>query len=415
MKTKIPKTDITTLTRCALPVEINTLRSAPEQKPLTKAEQKDLLHRARLGEPIELYLDAVVYLQSKAPRPLPAADKREANDKCVLIRPGDLERVAKSFRGLSFLRDHNAMDLLSVGGEIAQSELGEKGGRHAIFQTLHLVSQWAVVAALEGILKTFSIHWGPKPGSRYADALYCTVCGNRMMSRDCEHWLGAVVTLPGSSEKVVVEGEWRGVQGSETSAVAFPAVRRGTGIEEIRAVLTAAREEACDDAEDEEEIAPMPSDDKLAEIRAKLAAAEEERDLVKASLAAIKAEHDAAEAIRRAQAIAIEKAAALASGLMITGSKREAYYDMVAARSAEEARDYLATLDVAAPVGQPMQTSDPAKDASAAGASDEFAKVCREQYLFDDLKISLLRQQLPSMGLTEEQFLASGEHNYWEA
>ena len=180
-------------------------------------------------------------------------------------------------------------------------------------------------------------------------------------------------------------------------------------------MLTAAREEACDDAEDEEEIAPMPSDDKLAEIRAKLAAAEEERDLVKASLAATKAEHDAAEAIRRAQAIAIEKAAALASGLMITGSKREAYYDMVAARSAEEARDYLATLDVAAPVGQPMQTSDPAKDASAAGASDEFAKVCREQYLFDDLKISLLRQQLPSMGLTEEQFLASGEHNYWEA
>ena len=212
--------------------EVLGLRALDASGPsLADAAARDaLLQEVRAGRLVRLELDAVVFAQTPEP-----------NRKFVRFAPDMLERFAKSFEGAPFLRDHDQQDLAARGGTVLSSQLipDHRLRRYArqtvpaIRQTIQLVKPWAVEAALDGTLDRFSIGWFPN-----ADVL-CTACGNPMFSLDCEHFPGDEFDGEGGSKRRV-ELLYTDAEGVETSGVAVPAVR-GTGVDEIRTALAAAR------------------------------------------------------------------------------------------------------------------------------------------------------------------------------
>lgn len=219
----------------ALNVPSFELRVSGIKSKLGKDNRRDLLMALRQGEVIELELDAVTFQQARGvPTPLPAKLRKLANANFVRFRDRDMPKFAKSFKGKPFLRDHDRRDLLKRGGTITESELRETDKQLQLSQHIHLVKPWAVEAALDGTLQTFSIGWDAStPGSAgLQNAVHCTVCGKKLFSQDCPHMPGEVVKVAKDSEPVIVEAEFRDPQGAETSAVAFPAVQ-GTNIESI--------------------------------------------------------------------------------------------------------------------------------------------------------------------------------------
>lgn len=195
-----------------------------------------LLRELRGGEVVELDVDVLAFQQPKnKPRPLPVAQRKLANRNFVTFRESDLPRLASSFVGRPFLRDHDRRDLLKRGGTITRSELQETSNQLRIMQTVRLVAPWAVEAALMGTLSSFSVGWDPSESGLTAlvDSVFCTVDGKRMFGLECRHVPGETTKVAKSEEPAIVEAEFRKPVGAEVSGVGFPAVA-GTSVEAIR-------------------------------------------------------------------------------------------------------------------------------------------------------------------------------------
>src|SRR6185295_17700417 len=197
---------------------------------LSAEGRQKLLSEVRAGNPpAKITLEAITFLQRETP-----------NRNFVRFKDGLLSRLASSFAGAPFLRDHDR-SLEARGGTVVSSELVQHRGRYqragnevpAFKQTIELVKPWAIEAALDGTIDRFSIGW-----SITGDIL-CTACGNDMFSRDCSHYPGQTFEREDGTE-AKVEALITEADGVETSAVTVPAVK-GTSVDEIRAALEAAR------------------------------------------------------------------------------------------------------------------------------------------------------------------------------
>lgn len=201
-----------------------TLRARGASKDLEGADREQLLADAVAGKDVRLVAEALTFIQRDMP-----------NRNMTRFKPGILRRLAKSFVGMPFLRDHRQEDSLARGGTILASELvdvadGEKGFR----QTIELSAPWAVEMALRGLLDRFSIGW------HSAEGTVCSICEEPMSTfwgfvfSECDH-------MPGEGyDGTVCQLMFTSAEGVEVSAVTVPAVV-GTELEEIRAALAAAR------------------------------------------------------------------------------------------------------------------------------------------------------------------------------
>jgi hypothetical protein len=220
------------LMRLALEPKTIELRDAAGEA-VTKSRRRELLRELNQGEPIELRLSAIVFRQSTTARPLPLAKRSEANANYTVIEPERLEQFAASFKRRPFLRDHNSYQLEAVGGIIESCVAEASDGWVEFRQELHLQAEWAVRAALNGTLRTFSIGAGLRRGAKLRESLQCSVCDRPWLGEGaCSHWPGDEVQLDGGQGRVIVELIWRNVQARETSGVSFPAVQ-GTKIDDV--------------------------------------------------------------------------------------------------------------------------------------------------------------------------------------
>ncbi len=197
---------------------VQVLRAAGTK--LTQTARAALAAAARKGEgPAALELEAIVFIDRQAP-----------NRNHVRFTPTALATLARTLAGQPFLRDHAQRDLTARGGTIKASELVAHEDGHAIRQTIEITEPSMVAAALEGRVDRFSIGWH----ADWRDA-QCSACAKPMV--ECEHWPGDRL-----ADGKVVEVVYTAATGVETSAVSVPAVV-GTGVEAIRATLSAARDE----------------------------------------------------------------------------------------------------------------------------------------------------------------------------
>lgn len=234
---------------------------------LSAADRDRLLAEVRSGAgPRRLSIEALTFLQRDTP-----------NRNFSRFKPSILKKLAKSFEGRPVLRDHEHGNLAAVAGKIVASELVEHKGVPAFAQTLELVKPWAIEAALDGTISTFSIGW-----HNTAD-VECSECGQPMarsifgVSPSCTHFPGDKVEGKDGEERRV-EMIITGAEGVEVSAVSVPAVT-GTHIGEIRSALAAQRaahgpEEAARRVREAPAAAHPPKEKNMKSIATKLGLAE---------------------------------------------------------------------------------------------------------------------------------------------
>lgn len=212
--------------------EIHALRRADTADDvgaeLSDSERTALLAEVR-GNPSttrKVVVVATTYLQGEEP-----------NHNFIRFRDGALGKIARSFKGAPFLRDHAQRDFLARGGTIVDSELVElSSGRKAFRQTVELVKPWAVEAALDGTLDRFSIGWRP------TGPINCTICGEAYergffgVFPSCDHELGKTYEVKKADR--ICEAEFSAAEGVELSGVSVPAVD-DTSVDEIREALAA--------------------------------------------------------------------------------------------------------------------------------------------------------------------------------
>ena len=359
-------------------------------------QRAEVLRRLRAGEPVTVTVEARVFKQTAKP-----------NRKFVRFLDNDLEKFAASFVGRPFLRDHEQGSIEARGGTIVESSLHGS----EIRQTLNLVKPWAVEAALDGTLDRFSIGWLPtKP-------VKCSVCGKSMFDyrAGCTHMPGDEAEVDGV--KQTVEMVFERPEGVETSAVNVPAVN-GTGIDQIRAALSAARGTHSAPGDGGRKKPSM--DPKILESLG-LAADASEADTI-AALAKLTAENESrkvaleaagkrvveleakqakldADAKQRDVDTLVESARRdgkiiLAHGVegKPTEGKQEKAIRLLAAQSIDAAREWVAGLDRVIPGGP----------AQSAGADPTPAKKNPADVL-DDTEKKYARQA----GITDESFLAA--------
>jgi len=215
---KLQDADRLFTTADAVDRQVLAVRGA-EGAELGASERKDLLTRARAGEPVELVAEAVTYIQRETP-----------NRNFVRFRAGLLRAFARSFRGQPVLRDHSQHTLADRGGTIESSELIQTKEGPAIKMSLRLVKGWAVEGALDGTLDRFSIGWSSN--WREKGNVTCSICEEALWGGECSHWPGE------SYDGIACEAVIQEATGTEVSAVNVPAVV-GTGIDGIRAALSA--------------------------------------------------------------------------------------------------------------------------------------------------------------------------------
>lgn len=196
-----------------------TLQGAPDS-----LDRNALLGAVADGRDVRLFVDIIATEQSTQP-----------NRNFTRFTADCLTKMAASFVGKPFLRDHAQNSVEDRGGRIVASEFIGQGEVGHIRQTIEVSAPWAVEALARDLIDAFSIGWWPN------DTLqpYCSIDGQSLFSIDCPHMPGDVVEYPDGSTKTV-EMIYTDVDGIETSAVNTPAVR-AVGIEAIRAALAAQR------------------------------------------------------------------------------------------------------------------------------------------------------------------------------
>lgn len=189
---------------------------------LSTAQRAELLKAVRAGEFTgPLLVDATTFIQ----RPTP-------NRNYSRFARGTLRSGARSFVGQVVLLDHDQRSQQARIGTIVKSQAGkDEQGNITFAMTLSIAKQHAIESVLDGTIDRFSIGWfptGPITCSVHDQPLYGAGC--------CPCWPGETV----NGKKVeAIYTAWEGV---EVSAVNVPAVV-GTGIDQIRAALTALRAE----------------------------------------------------------------------------------------------------------------------------------------------------------------------------
>lgn len=401
------------------------------EKAIDEQRRIELLRGVRQGEPHELIANAIVFRQSNTPRPLPESKAKEANRNFFHFAPAEVAAFARTFEGVQFLRDHDRRHLEAVGGHVLLSEAEELGDWTVFRQLLHLVKPWAVEGALDGTLQTFSISWDrvARGMKGLRQSLYCTVCDEPFWGGDCKHFPGDVVKFGKNGERAIVELQWRGVVGAETSAVSFPAVEQ-TEIADIRAALMAARSDQFPHKE------PLPMS--LEKVRSELglppdATAEEILEAQQRRLAEqaqeIEAERLSRESVQfaldkqreeRAQELAERRKAQVAAlredalnrGLITPGDQRDKLFLELCEADVDRGERFLKTLEPAVPVGQPRQLDTPPEPAES-DDDREVKRILVEEYGASELEVEIQAKQFRQLGLTPADFLKHGQHTRW--
>jgi hypothetical protein len=185
------------------------------------AGDRDLLAEVRSGQDVRLAIEFRAFQQIEG----------ESNRNYLRFKRGILNKLAKSFKGMPLLRDHQQGDLTARAGTITSSVPVAIEGGTAFDMAGILTAPWAVEAALLGNLDRFSIGWS-HPGMQ---SIECSACGCGIFT-ECSHFPGD--TIEGKDgEKSTVEFIFTEAEGVEVSAVSVPAVQ-GTQITEIRSALS---------------------------------------------------------------------------------------------------------------------------------------------------------------------------------
>ncbi len=206
--------------------DVTVLRRATGGTPteLSREEREQLIADARAGKLVSVQVEAVTFVQRETP-----------NRNLVRFSAGALRSMAPSFAGMPVLRDHAQEDSLARGGRVVESKLEDRAdGAKQIRMMLELTAPWAVEMALRGLMDRFSIGWHSTGDT------VCSVCQEPMTRfwmftfGECDHQLGE------SYDGNICQLEFTEAEGVEVSAVSVPAVL-GTGVQDIRAQLSAAR------------------------------------------------------------------------------------------------------------------------------------------------------------------------------
>lgn len=179
----------------------------------------ELLAAVRAGTPVELEIDLLAFLQQDG----------ISNRNFTRFKRGILGKLARSFRGVPLLRDHDRDSLDARAGTVTESKAVKTDGATGFHMTARVTAAWAVEALLSQRLDRFSIGWD-FPGF---DTILCSACNVPILS-DCYHLPGDKLESGDRVEFVFTEAE-----GVEVSAVSVPAVQ-GTGLEQVRSALSAA-------------------------------------------------------------------------------------------------------------------------------------------------------------------------------
>lgn len=210
--------------------------------PTDAAQLAAMLARARAGQidgPIEF--DARVYRQTLG---APLTPGRRSMKQNILIRPGAMRALTRSFRGRPFLGGHDWSSPMARGGTIGDSWLDEalplgaaadSSATQTILETIQASEPWSVAGVLGGAISEFSIGMVPTGDIMCSihdtpvwDACYC--CPGDM--------IGAAPGPGQPDTRTMAQWIVSAAEGVETSAVNVPAVGAGaTGIEAIRAGL----------------------------------------------------------------------------------------------------------------------------------------------------------------------------------
>lgn len=187
---------------------------------LSAVTRQQLLTALRSGEFTgPLLVEATTFIQ----RPTP-------NRNYSRFARGTLRAGARSFVGQVVLLDHDQRSQQARIGTIVKSVADKDAEGNVTFvMTLSIVKQHAIESVLDGTIDRFSIGWFP------TGTIACSVHEQPLFGPGCcTCWPGDTV----NGKKVeAVFTSWEGV---EVSAVNVPAVV-GTGIDQIRAALTALR------------------------------------------------------------------------------------------------------------------------------------------------------------------------------
>lgn len=376
-------------------------------KKVAEIDRQRLLAEVRGGAaPAKLTVEATVFLQGDQP-----------NRNFVRFKPTLLKRLAKSFVGMPFLRDHDR-GVLARGGTVVASEfVGDKDGGE-IKQTIELVKPWAIEAALDGTIDRFSIGW-----SNTAPVL-CSECdapfapGFFGVASNCDHYPGDVVELKDGTKRVV-EMVVTGADGVEVSAVSVPAVL-GTGVDQIRSALALERQTRTHAAP----AAQPPQEKSMKSIATKLGLAETaDESTILAALERSRVEHEAAATLQAAElaahgetrtalaeardklavyaaaehAAALEKVTAVVEGKLGKGEQSQkaiaSALQIAKAIGVTEALAFAESLPKLSPVGEPLQSRGTAPD--VAGERGVLTKLTAQQK-------SVAKQ----LKLTDAQYLA---------
>jgi len=187
------------------------------------AARKTLLKNMAEGDEVELSIDFRSFQQIEGKR----------NSNFLRFKRGSLRKLARSFKGQPFLKDHAPADLDSRAGTVTKSQAAPIDDGMAFDMTANVTAPWAVAAILRGNLDRFSIGWGFGD----IDTVHCTLCKCPVFT-ECSHLPGDKITDDDGNESIV-EFEFQEAHGVEVSGVSVPAVA-GTGISEVRSQLTAA-------------------------------------------------------------------------------------------------------------------------------------------------------------------------------
>jgi len=172
------------------------------------------------------------------------------------ILPKAYSKIAKSFTGMVFQRDHS-LKQESRGGTILSSTAKGSGESAFMIQDVEIVEPWAIEGFLRGTIDRFSIQL-----NMHDIKAYCSICG-AAIGEWCSHYPGQSYEVEGKSQ--ICWWEVHAGTGKETSAVTDPAVS-GTHIQDIMQLAASLRGPQPSSEED-----PM----KIEELQAELASQKE--------------------------------------------------------------------------------------------------------------------------------------------
>ncbi len=202
---------------------ILALRHAGQSFTLATGDEKrlELLAKLRQGEEVvEVEVDIRAFQQQDG----------VSNRNFIRFKKSILRKLAKSFKLVPLLRDHNRASSARGGTVIASAAVKIEGG-FAFDQTIRLTAPFAVDAFLSGNLDRFSIGWDFPA----LDVILCSACDCPAFGGNCPHLPGDLLDDGTRAEFIFTEAD-----GVEVSEVTVPAVK-GTGLEQIRSALAAGK------------------------------------------------------------------------------------------------------------------------------------------------------------------------------